>query len=320
MKNLYFDTYHTDLVGGGGLALYNLSVALQDLYEVHLAAPWDEGMHRYEFLRAPSRPFKIGRPPKVDVLVASKYSDFVPPSADINVFYCLYPRYPWNMSGYDKIFTLSRYCQDAVKVRWGKESRILVGGAFYPDYGPGLKENIFLCSSRFFMEGDVGKLDGHSKNQHILIDAFRYLPHDLDWKLVLSGSVILESDQRYFEACRRLAGGDPGIEFYPMATREELRDLYGKSKVFLHAMGYARRDPAETEHYGICVEKARLSGCTSIVHESGGAPELSDFVWWDRTQLTNLMLQAATSKLGQLPKLRRTWDDFKLEVMEAFTF
>ena len=79
MKTLYLDTNHIDLVGGGGLALYNLSVALQEIFDVHLAEPWNPEMARYEFLKLPARPFKIGKPDRIDVHLASKYAEQVAP-------------------------------------------------------------------------------------------------------------------------------------------------------------------------------------------------------------------------------------------------
>lgn len=324
MKSLYFDTNHIDLVGGGGLALYNLSVALQEYFDVHLASPWNGGMAQYEFLRVPVRPFKIGRPPKIDVFVASRYAEFVAPEGDVNVFYCLYPRYAWPMLGYQKILTISEYSRLAIRDYWKRESEIVVGGAFAPEYAPVIpKRNNFLSCARFFMEGNPEILSGHSKGQHHLISAFQKA--DLqNWTLTLAGSVVLETDERYLEALRRLAGGDPRIIFWPMARREELADIYAGSKVFLHGMGYGYRDPAEVEHYGIVVEKALLSGCYSIVHDSGGAPELAQANWETVDQLAELMRWCATmpvnhEKIAREAAARFIWDKFQGRVDEVFS-
>ncbi len=323
MKTLYFDTNHIDLVGGGGLALYNLSVALQEYFDVHLAEPWNEGMARYEFLRAPSRPWKIGRPNVIDVHVASRYAQWTEPQGKVNVFYCLYPRYAWPMIGYQKILTLSEYSRQAIREYWKRESEIVVGGAFSPDYAPyPEKTKSFLSCARFFMEGNPELLAGHSKGQHHLVRAFQAadLP---DWTLTLSGSVLSKDDERYLEALRKLAAGGDRIVFRPMATREELRDLYARSKVFVHGMGYGHRDPAEVEHYGIVVEKALLSGCHTIVHNSGGAPEFSSSNWETIDQLAHLMKWCATmpinhEKIAREVASRFTWEGFVKKVGETF--
>ncbi|HXX94221.1 MAG TPA: glycosyltransferase [Planctomycetota bacterium] len=324
MKTLYFDAgLHADLVGGGGLALYNLSVALQEKYDVWLRRPWDEGMMRYEFLRPPKRPFKIGEPHHADVFVASSYNSYLPPKGDVNVWYCLYPKFRWDMTAYQKILTLSKYSQGAIKDLWERDSEILIGGAFAPDWRSGEKENIFLTNARFFMEGDPDRLVGHSKGHHLIVQAFRELPGDLPWKLIVTGSVILESDGRYLEACRRLAGDDPRIHFIDMASRETLQDLYARSRVFVHAMGYGRTDPAETEHYGISVEKGLLSGCFTIVHASGGAPEMAHVKWETPADLRNLMVGATYAKCHQeiaQAYETRTWEAFVEQTLKVFDF
>lgn len=324
MKNLFFDTNHIDLIGGGGLALYNLSVALQEFYDVHLAEPWNSEMGQYEFLREPSRPFKIGRPSVIDIYVASKYAVYSPPQGEKNVFYCLYPQYDWNMAGYDRILTLSDYSKMAIARRWKKDSEIVIGGAFSADYAPEApKENSILSCSRFFMEGNPETFEGHSKNQHLLIAAFRTLPKDLPWTLTLAGSVLGQGDERYLEACQRLAAGDPRIRFVRMPKKEELKHLYAKAKIYVHAMGYGRSNPAETEHYGICVEKGLLSGCHTLVHESGGAPEMSYQVWGESSELPSQLLRMIEASInldheGIALQSRRTWGDFLKKVGIAF--
>lgn len=279
MKNLYFYVGHRDLIGGGQLALYHLAVALQELFEVHLSTDWHPGMWDYEYMVVPKRNFQIGRPEKIDLFLASSYTELPQPRDELNVFYTFFPRYAWDLHGYDSILTISRYSQDHVRSRWDRESEVIVGGVFFPDYICGAKEPIIMNSSRFFLEGDPENFRGHSKNQHLLIEAFKELQDAEDWQLILAGSVLTEEDSRYLNACRKLADGDARIRFYPMLGRDKLRDLYAKAKIFVHAMGFGRADEAEVEHYGFCVEKALISGCHTIVHQSGGAPELAHEMW-----------------------------------------
>lgn len=326
MKNLYFEIGHRDLVGGGQLALQNLATALQSVFNVHLSTDFHPGMDGYEYIRPPREPFKIGMPGQVDVHLASHYTELPKPKGRLNVFYCLFPRPIWNLSGYQHVVTISEYSREHIRARWKRESEILVGGAFAPDYAPApFKENVFLSCSRFFMEGDPDRFWGHSKNQHIVIKAFKTLPRDVPWKLALAGSVLTGEDGRYLDACRRLAGDDSRIQFFPMAGKDEVRSLYSRAKVFIHAMGYGRSDLAETEHFGICVQKALLSGCFSIGHRSGNLPRICHRTFSTPDVLAQIMAENCADK--ELDKncnriamehAQETFEKFEAETQKVF--
>ncbi len=109
-----------------------------------------------------------------------------------------------------------------------------------------------------------------------------------------------------------------------MARREDLRKLYSKARVFVHAMGYGYTNPADTEHFGIAVEKAALSGCWTVAHASGGAPEMAKRTWVDLQDLSEVFEEAvAASNDMALAEISgehkgRTWQAFRERVAEEF--
>jgi glycosyltransferase involved in cell wall biosynthesis len=340
MKTMHFYVGHRDLVGGGALALYYLAWGLQDIFDLTISTDFHPGMEGFEFLAPPNRPWNIVPHPtkKPDVFLASSYTECPEPMGKVNMFYTFYPRMG-APRGYDHIFTISEYSRKAVAERWNRESYKICGGVFRDHYGPIVpKERIILNSSRFFIEGDANTFWGHSKNQHILIQAFRKAfpieeaaiskmggdgpSPSSDWKLILAGSVLTQQDGEYLNSCRRLAAGDPRIKFFPMLGRNELADLYARAQVFVHGMGYGRYDPAETEHYGFCVEKAVLSGCYSLVHNSGGAPELGHGTWNAPEDLVNKLKECSMAmahpfyRPGEGLRSLKKWRE---EVKETFS-
>ena len=50
----------------------------------------------------------------------------------------------------------------------------------------------------------------------------------------------------------------------------------------LHAIGYGRTDPAQTEHFGLVAVEALLSGVQPIVHRSGGCKDIPGVLTYDR--------------------------------------
>lgn len=55
------------------------------------------------------------------------------------------------------------------------------------------------------------------------------------------------------------------IKFFPDAPRSEMQKILKKAKIYLHTM--------PNEHFGISIVEAMATGCTPIVHNSGGPKE-----------------------------------------------
>jgi glycosyltransferase involved in cell wall biosynthesis len=138
-----------------------------------------------------------------------------------------------------------------------------------------VKEPVVLSVGRFFS-------DWHSKNQHVLADAFAGLDAP-GWRLVLAGGA---DDPAYVERVRRAAEGLP-VELRLDVPRDELLDLYARASLFWHAAGFGqdtRRHPERLEHFGIATVEAMAHGAVPLVFPEGGSAELvQDGVsgrWW----------------------------------------
>lgn len=55
------------------------------------------------------------------------------------------------------------------------------------------------------------------------------------------------------------------VKFFPDASRMEMKQILENAKIYLHTM--------VDEHFGISIVEAMATGCTPIVHDSGGAKE-----------------------------------------------
>jgi glycosyltransferase involved in cell wall biosynthesis len=143
------------------------------------------------------------------------------------------------------------------------------------------KENIILNVGRFFKQL-------HSKRQDVLVNFFKKLVDEnkselIGWKLVLVGKV---EDKEYLDEVIELAKGYP-IEIKIDVSREDLINLYKKSKIYWHATGYGvdeNINPEKVEHFGITTIEAMAAGCVPIVINKGGqkeilGDELNDLLW-----------------------------------------
>jgi glycosyltransferase involved in cell wall biosynthesis len=137
------------------------------------------------------------------------------------------------------------------------------------------KEPVILSVGRFFS-------GWHSKNQHVLVEAFAELGA-AGWSLVLAGGA---GDSAYVERVRRAAEGLP-VEVRLDVPRDELLRLYSRATLFWHAAGYGqdeRSHPERLEHFGITTVEAMAHGAVPLVYPAGGSAEVvEDGVtgrWW----------------------------------------
>jgi GT2 family glycosyltransferase len=138
------------------------------------------------------------------------------------------------------------------------------------------KEKIILSVGRFF----VG---GHSKNQHIIAKAFKYMIEQdrglQNWQLVLIGSLNQnsEADVAYV---RQIEHELKGLNYKLIinADRVLLNSYFMKAYIYVHASGYGsnpEKEPDRFEHFGITPVEAMLHGCYPLVYNIGGPAELT---------------------------------------------
>jgi GT2 family glycosyltransferase/glycosyltransferase involved in cell wall biosynthesis len=131
-----------------------------------------------------------------------------------------------------------------------------------------------LSVGRFFVHG-------HSKNQHMLINAFReLLTKHPDATLVLAGGLAPGPVHReYLDMCRSLAEDLP-VTFQIDAEREEISALMESSSIYWHGAGYdvdPEVYPERCEHFGISLVEAMGSRLIPVVVGNGGPDEIVQF-------------------------------------------
>jgi glycosyltransferase involved in cell wall biosynthesis len=133
------------------------------------------------------------------------------------------------------------------------------------------------------------------------------------------------ADHAYFGKVKGIAA-TCGAQVIPNLSRDELRSLFAKSKIFWHAAGYGEddgTDPFQAEHFGISTVEAMAAGAVPVVYDRGGQSEIvehdrSGYLWkrLDQlreytTRLTNdEELRARMATAAQLRAQRFTREEF----------
>ncbi len=172
------------------------------------------------------------------------------------------------------------------------------------------KEKIILNVGRFFDSL-------HTKNQHLLVEAFRRLrdrnPQLLaGWKLVLIGSV---ESMDYLQKVQAIARDLP-VEIITDVDRAKLLDYYARAAIYWHATGATDDEnvhPEKMEHFGISTVEAMAAGCVPVVIAKGGQKEILGnklrYLGW----LTEAECLKITRKFIKSEKMRR---EVSLQVRE----
>jgi glycosyltransferase involved in cell wall biosynthesis len=184
-------------------------------------------------------------------------------------------RAPAALASYELFLCNSEFTRQHIRARLGVDAVIVAPPVDMPSSASGEREPLILSVGRFFS-------DWHSKNQHVLVEAFAALGAP-GWSLVLAGGA---DDRAYVERVRRAADGLP-VELRLDVPRDELLDLQSRAALFWHAAGYGqdpRRHPERLEHFGIATVEAMAHGAVPLVYPAGGSAELVDDGrtgrWW----------------------------------------
>jgi hypothetical protein len=220
---------------------------------------------------------------KPDVFLNYSHFNLMEPRGRYNVLLVLFPR-PEDRARavkFDKVITISDYSAEWIDRYWGIKAEVL-----YPaiDFGPIIdteKTNAITNISRFFREPD-----GHCKNQDFLIAQFNeHLPED--WQSWFCGWVFKAKDSIYYRKCFEGTQHDR-FRFYLNLTNPDIRELLIRSRVYVHANGYGRKDPAQCEHFGYIFLEALREGCVILSHNSGNT-KLSNVTFNDSNDFPNAL-------------------------------
>lgn len=186
----------------------------------------------------------------------------------------------------NKIICNSNFTKKFIDEEYGVNSLVVYPPVDVDKIKPKKKENTIIFVGRFSQLTQA-------KNQHILVSTFKsfFDKQGEDWKLLLMGGVEVGVGG-YIKRLRRLAVGYP-IEIHESPTFTELKEAYGKAKIFWSAVGFGieeAREPKKVEHFGITVVEAMAAGVVPIVYSAGGYKEIVEdgkngFLWSTKGKL-----------------------------------
>jgi len=277
--NILINNLHDEASGGGGYYCSQIIKACASFANVFLMKqPLKERFENNPELRCE---ISVYSGEDVDVFLdVNHFGSVIKESAKKNIKICYFPDQEHDGSPYDEIVTLSEYSHKWVKNYWNRDAKIckpyskpLVAGEKH--------KNTIVTTGNIFYEGD-----GHCKNQHILIDAFKLL--EGDWTFRIIGNVL---HQDYFESLKDRAKGY-NIEFYPSLDDETKEQYLRNSEFYWHGNGYKRTKPTQSEHFGIGAEEGIKSGCLTYVSPNGGVQDFC--TTWDTPEQLAEMTQNRT--------------------------
>ena len=180
----------------------------------------------------------------------------------------------------DKIICNSFFTKDFIDQEYGVNSLVIYPPVDTNKFKPKRKEDIILFVGRFSQLTQA-------KNQHVLVNAFKRLAKlkTNPWKLVLAGGAEVGSDS-YLKKLEK-SGLHRNVEIVRSPSFSDLKELYGKAKIFWSAVGYEtniNEEPQKSEHFGISVIEAMSAGAVPLVFDAGGYREIisdgiNGFLW-----------------------------------------
>jgi GT2 family glycosyltransferase/glycosyltransferase involved in cell wall biosynthesis len=232
---------------------------------------------------------EVRTPVDIFVTMGNEVYPPVEPIGKINIHHCQFPFPPESqtdeqVSRLNKIdcvvanseYTKGHYMRAAQSLGFN-DLKVVVISPPISDLVVSKKEknqHQILSVGRFFVHG-------HSKNQHMLITAFReLLTKHPEATLVLAGGLAPGSVHReYLDMCRGLAEGLP-VTFQIDAERDEISALMESSSIYWHGAGFDVDPglyPERCEHFGISLVEAMGSRLIPVVVGNGGPDEIVQF-------------------------------------------
>jgi GT2 family glycosyltransferase len=227
----------------------------------------------------------------VDIFITMGNEVYPPvePIGNINIHHCQFPFPPESqtieqVSRLNKVdyvvvnseYTKGHYLQAAKSVGFNDLNVVVVAPPISDLVVSDRAKNPYqiLSVGRFFVHG-------HSKNQHVLITAFRELLKKYpEATLVLAGGLAPGSVHReYLDMCRDLAENLP-VTFQIDAERDEISSLMESSSIYWHGAGFdidPELYPERCEHFGISLVEAMGSKLIPVVVGNGGPDEIVQF-------------------------------------------
>jgi glycosyltransferase involved in cell wall biosynthesis len=174
------------------------------------------------------------------------------------------------LASYDLFTCPSDFSREWIERRLGvADAVVLPGPVDVPARDFLAKDPVILSVGRFFR-------GGHSKNQHVLVEAFRELAEP-GWELhLVGGADESRSTADYLAEIARAAEGQ-NVRLHVNVPAKERDDLYARASLFWHAAGFGQdsnRHPERLEHFGLATAEAMARGAVPLVFPAGGQVEI----------------------------------------------
>lgn len=270
-KTVVIETTHNDYSGGGKYIL-QLAAALSNYCDVHLT-DFDADDPLLSGMEYRIKPYDNDFKP--DLFIASSHAGLIEPKGKHNGYVCYFPRLAARerARSYDFAISICEFSDRHQKAVWEMPSFIVNPYIPMDQFYPAEKENLILNVGNYFSEPD-----GHSKNQLMILNWFIENKLYEQYKLIFTGFIVR---QTYYDHLVRKAGAYPNIEVLASVPFKRLAELYSRARYLIHANGFQRAAPEQTEHFGYIAVEAMASGCQPIVHNSGGCSEFAGVRVWN---------------------------------------
>lgn len=269
-KTLLITNNHRAYTGGGAYIMMILSV-LKKYYDIYTDNDLAWYSHTTTPLALDPNEINLASPgQEFDLHLLADYRGWAEPRSRNSIQIIYYPLEK-NVQGWHKFFVLNEFCQHRAEQIYSGPSYVISPYYRAEDFYILPKKRQVINVGQYFYEQD-----DHSKNQHLVIDWFQ--KQDYYHNLILHGKII---NHTYFMALQDICRNDTRIQLKSDRPFAEIKHDFAESDIMLHAIGYGRQDPAQTEHFGLVALEALLSGCQPFVHNSGGCRYIDGVMVYD---------------------------------------
>jgi glycosyltransferase involved in cell wall biosynthesis len=226
----------------------------------------------------------------------------------------------------DHIICNSNFTKEFIDHEYGVESLVIYPPVDTENFKAKRKEDLILCVGRF---SELLQ----SKGQEVLVKEFKkfFDKGNKKWKLVLAGGAEVGS-KGMLERIKKSSVGYP-IKVVVSPSFKDLKDLYGKAKIYWAATGFGveeAKEPEKVEHFGISVVEAMSAGCVPLVYSAGGHKEIvvnnvNGYLWDSLQDLQEKTMKVVEDRdllkglsLGAvLSSKKYSYERFKLDVTKV---